>query len=103
MGGFSKFEVLHGPGAPRKRRFNWRQLMQKMASKTSLFVLFVLAVTSTQALSQSSAEERACVRDVQKHCKDAVSNNDLVLQCLRAHADELRPACRKVLTDNHQL
>jgi hypothetical protein len=81
--------------------------MQKMMSKTSQFVLLVLVLTSTQALSQgaspSSAEERACVRDVQKHCKDAVSSNDLVLQCLKAHAAELRPACHKVLTDNHQL
>ena len=85
--------------------------MQKMASKTSLFVLLALVVASTQAFttqafsqgSQSSAEERACVRDVQKHCKDAVSSNDLVLQCLKAHAAELRPACHKVLTDNHQL
>ena len=82
--------------------------MQKMASKTLSIMLLLLAMTSGQALSQgaggqSSAQERACIRDVQKFCKDAVSNNDLVLQCLQAHGDQLRPACHKVLVDNHKL
>ena len=96
---------LHCLGAPRKRRFNWRQFMQRMTSRTSLFVLLLLAASSSQAFSQqgSSPQERACFRDVQRHCKDAVPNQDRVLECLRAHGGQLRPSCRKVLTDNHQL
>jgi hypothetical protein len=82
--------------------------MQRTA-KTLLFVVFVLAMASSQqALSQGagaqpSPEERACTRDVQKFCKDAVPNHDLVLQCLRAHGGQLRAPCHKVLVDNHQL
>jgi len=38
---------VHWPGAPRKRRFNWRQFVQKMASKTSLFGLLLLVMTSS--------------------------------------------------------
>jgi hypothetical protein len=83
--------------------------MRRRTSKTSLFVLFLLAAAAgRQAMgqgadAQASAEERACTRDVQKFCKDAVPNRDLVLQCLQAHGGQLRAPCHKVLVDNHRL
>jgi hypothetical protein len=55
------------------------------------------------AADQASPEERACSRDVQKFCKEAVPNHDLVLQCLQAHGAQLRASCHKVLVDNHRL
>jgi Cysteine rich repeat len=78
------------------------------ASKTSAFVLLLAIVSSQQALgqaadAQTSPEERACTRDVQKFCKDAVPNHALVLQCLQAHGDQLRAPCHKVLVENHRL
>jgi hypothetical protein len=84
--------------------------MLPRASKTSLLVLLLLALASGRqaagqggADTQASPEERACTRDVQRFCKDAVPNNDRVLQCLQAHGAQLRAPCHKVLVDNHRL
>jgi len=87
--------------------------MQRTPAKTSLFLLVLLAIVSSQIWSQQawsqganaqpSPEERACARDVQKFCKEAVPNHDLVLQCLQAHGGQLRAPCHKVLVDNHRL
>jgi hypothetical protein len=94
--------------------------MRRTASKKLPKVSFALAlaVAASQALSglalsgqalgqdaytQTSPEERACTRDVQKFCKDAVPNHDLVLQCLQAHGAQLRAPCHKILVDNHRL
>ena len=77
--------------------------------RSAFVLLFLLAMAPSQqavgqgADAQTSPEERACTRDVQKFCKDAVPNHDLVLQCLQAHGAQLRANCHKVLVDNHRL
>jgi hypothetical protein len=71
-------------------------------------VAFVLAVSmaafaATEAMASGSAEERAaCSPDVQRFCKQAGSDEFVVLGCLKVNRAKLTKACLKVLTDNGQ-
>lgn len=37
---------------------------------------------------------RACARDAMRLCRDKLPDNDAIEACMRAHFDQLRPACQ---------
>ncbi|MBR1217195.1 hypothetical protein JQ557_04280 [Bradyrhizobium sp. U87765 SZCCT0131] len=44
------------------------------------------------------AQERACSRDVSRHCRKVMNDGDMAIhQCLIESRDKLSPACRKVV------
>ena len=75
---------------------------------------FFLALTllslsvSTGAIAQQQRsgtpdEQKACARDVQRHCRPVIDQGDLVvLSCLQQNRPKISPACDKVLKDHGQ-
>jgi hypothetical protein len=44
------------------------------------------------------AQERACSRDVSRHCRKVMNDGDLaVQQCLMQNREKLSPPCRKMV------
>jgi len=67
----------------------------------------VLALNVSMALAQNQSrggtpeEQKACQRDVARHCKAVMNADDLtVLGCLQQNRAKLAPACAKVLTSH---
>ena len=75
---------------------------------------FFLALTllslsvSTGAIAQQQRsgtpeEQKACSRDVQRHCRPLIDQGDLViLSCLQQNRPKLSAACDQVLKDHGQ-
>ena len=74
---------------------------------------FFLALTllslsvSTGAVAQDTRgtpdEQKACARDVQRHCRPVIDQGDLmVLSCLQQNRPKISAACDKVLKDHGQ-
>jgi hypothetical protein len=75
---------------------------------------FFLALTllslsvSTGAIAQQQRsgtpeEQKACSRDVQRHCRPVMDQGDLVvLSCLQQNRPQISAACDKVLKDHGQ-
>jgi hypothetical protein len=75
---------------------------------------FFLALTllslsvSTGAIAQQQRsgtpdEQKACSRDVQRHCRPVMDQGDLVvLSCLQQNRPKISTACDKVLKDHGQ-
>jgi Cysteine rich repeat len=75
---------------------------------------FFLALTllslsvSTGAIAQQQRsgtpeEQKACSRDVQRHCRSVMDQGDLiVLSCLQQNRPKISAACDKVLKDHGQ-
>jgi hypothetical protein len=64
---------------------------------------------STAAIAQqgqhsgTEQEQKACARDVQKHCRPLLDQGDLViLACLQQNRPKLSPACNQVLVSHGQ-
>jgi hypothetical protein len=75
----------------------------------SLFVTVVLlaslpvAAMAQQTRAGSPEEQKACAKDVSRHCRAVINEPDLVvLNCLQQHRAALSAACNKVLTDHGQ-
>jgi hypothetical protein len=74
-----------------------------------LMVLSLLSVAaSTAAFAQqghsgTEQEQKACSRDVQKHCRKVMDQGDLViLSCLQQVRPKISPACNQVLVSHGQ-
>lgn len=69
------------------------------------FTLLSLSV-STAAFAQGRGtpeEQKACTRDVQRHCRPVMDQGDLVvLACLKQNRDKISPACDQVLKSHGQ-
>jgi hypothetical protein len=69
------------------------------------FVLSSLSL-STAALAQHGGtpeEQRACARDVQRHCRAVIDQGDLsVLACLKENREKLSAPCDQVLKSHGQ-
>jgi hypothetical protein len=74
---------------------------------------FFLAVSllsisvSTGAIAQDQRgtpdEQKACARDVQRHCRAVIDQGDLsVLACLQQHRPKISRACDQVLRNHGQ-
>jgi hypothetical protein len=61
---------------------------------------------STAALAQHGGtvdEQKACTRDVQRHCRAVMDQGDLtVLACLKENREKLSAACAQVLKSHGQ-
>jgi len=70
------------------------------------FTLLSLSV-STAAFAQGRGgtpeEQKACTRDVQRHCRPVIDQGDLViLACLKQNRDKISSACDAVLKSHGQ-
>jgi hypothetical protein len=65
-----------------------------------------LSVSSAAVAQQRSGtpeEQKACARDVQKHCRSVMNEPDLtVLACLQQNRTKLTKACDQVLVNHGQ-
>jgi Cysteine rich repeat len=72
--------------------------------------LLVLALSSlsltTAALAQhggNADEQKACTRDVQRHCRAVIDQGDFtILACLKQNREKLSEACNQVLKNHGQ-
>ena len=76
--------------------------------RKTLLALTLLSVSiSTGAMAQggrgTEAEQKACSRDAQKHCRAVLDQGDLVvLSCLQQNRSKISPACDAVLKSHGQ-
>ena len=77
--------------------------------RKSFLALFLLSSSvATGAIAQpqrsgTAAEQAACTRDVQRHCRPVIDQGDFtVLACLQQHRPKLTKACDQVLKDHGQ-
>ena len=61
------------------------------------------AIAQQQERSGTPEEQKACSRDVQRHCRPVIDQGDLViLSCLQQNRPKISAACDKVLKDHGQ-
>ena len=61
------------------------------------------AFAQAQQRSGTPAEQKACARDVSRHCKASINADDFaILRCLQANRPKLAPACVQVLVSHGQ-
>jgi hypothetical protein len=77
--------------------------------RKSLLALTLLSLSlSTGAFAQGQRsgtpeEQKACTRDVQRHCRPVIDQGDLViLSCLKENRAKISPACDQVLKSHGQ-
>jgi hypothetical protein len=77
--------------------------------RKNLLALILLSVSvSTGALAQQQRggtpqEQKACTRDVQRHCRAVIDQGDLViLSCLQQNRAKISAACDQVLKSHGQ-
>lgn len=71
-----------------------------------LFALLTFGSTAAMAQAQHSGtdtEQKACARDVTRHCRKLMDQGDFaILACLQQHRPQLSKACAQVLTNHGQ-
>jgi hypothetical protein len=56
-----------------------------------------------QQRSGTEEEQKACSRDVQKHCRPVIDQGDFtILACLKENRPKISAACNQVLKNNGQ-
>ena len=76
--------------------------------RKSLLALTLLSLAaSTAAMAQgqrgTDAEQKACTRDAQRHCRAVLDQGDLVvLSCLQQNRSKISAACDQVLKSHGQ-
>jgi hypothetical protein len=61
------------------------------------------AIAQQQQRSGTPEEQKACSRDVQRHCRPVMDQGDLVvLSCLQQNRPKISAACDQVLKDHGQ-
>ena len=80
--------------------------MQKYFLALSLLSLSLSTAAIAQPAQQRSGtpeEQKACSRDVQRHCRSVIDQGDFtILACLKQNRPKLSPACRYVLVSHGQ-
>jgi hypothetical protein len=82
-----------------------RNTMRKLILVVTLLSLSAStgAIAQQQQRSGTPEEQKACARDVQKHCRSVMNEPDLtVLACLQENRPKLTPACNQVLVSHGQ-
>jgi hypothetical protein len=69
--------------------------------------LLSISVSSQAAFAQqrggTADEQKACTRDVQKHCRAVIDQGDFtILACLKENRSKISAACNQVLKNNGQ-
>lgn len=76
--------------------------------KFFLVLLLLSLPVSTGAIAEpqrsgTPAEQAACSRDVQRHCRPVIDQGDFtILACLQQNRPKLTVACNQVLKDHRQ-
>ena len=75
--------------------------------KFFLALLLLSISVSTGAIAQQRSgtpdEQKACSRDVQRHCRQVIDQGDLtILACLQQNRPKISRACDQVLKDHGQ-
>ncbi|MDR3469641.1 MAG: hypothetical protein P4M07_27230 [Xanthobacteraceae bacterium] len=79
------------------------KLLCVMAVLLASIPVAALAQGSQQQRSGTPEEQKACAKDVARHCRTLMDEGDLVvLGCLQQHRAAISAACNKVLTDHGQ-
>jgi hypothetical protein len=77
----------------------------------SLAVILMSAAFSSAAIAQqqpaqrsgTEAEQKACNRDVQRHCRPVIDQGDFtILACLQQNRPKLSAECAQVLKNHNQ-
>ncbi len=72
----------------------------------ALFLLSISVSTGAIAQQQRSGtpeEQKACARDVQRHCRAVIDQGDFtILACLQQNRPKLTAACDQVLKNHGQ-
>jgi hypothetical protein len=77
--------------------------MRKFFLALTLLSLSVSTAAVAQDQRGTPEEQKACSRDVQRHCRPVIDQGDLVvLSCLQQNRPKISPACDKVLKDHGQ-
>jgi hypothetical protein len=76
--------------------------MRKILLALSLLSLAIPTVSIAQGRG-TAEEQKACTRDVQRHCRAVIDQGDLVvLSCLQQNRAKISPACDAVLKSHGQ-
>ena len=78
--------------------------------RKALLALFLLSTSvSSDAFAQQQArsgtpnEQKACARDVQRHCRAVIDQGDFtILACLQQNRPKISAACDQVLKNHGQ-
>jgi hypothetical protein len=77
--------------------------------RKALLALFLLSTTvSSNAFAQAQRsgtpdEQKACARDVQRHCRPVIDQGDFtILACLQQNRPKISAACNQVLKNHGQ-
>ena len=77
--------------------------MRKFFLALTLLSLSVSTGAVAQQRSGTPEEQKACSRDVQRHCRAVMDQGDLVvLSCLQQNRPKISQACDQVLKDHGQ-
>ena len=72
----------------------------------ALFLLLISVSTGAMAQQQRSGtpeEQKACARDVQRHCRAVIDQGDFtILACLQQNRPKISVACDQVLKSHGQ-
>jgi hypothetical protein len=75
----------------------------------AILALFLLSIpVSSDALAQQQRsgtpeEQKACARDVQRHCRAVIDQGDFtILACLQQNRPKISAACNQVLKNHGQ-
>ena len=74
----------------------------------AILALFLLSIpVSSDAFAQQRSgtpeEQKACARDVQRHCRAVIDQGDFtILACLQQNRPKISPACDQVLKNHGQ-
>ncbi len=72
-------------------------LQLKSFGFAAALALMSIAPAAAQDATRN-AQEKACSRDVSRHCRKVMNDGDFAIQqCLLQNREKLSPACRKVV------
>jgi hypothetical protein len=77
--------------------------MRKFLLALCILSIPVSSDAFAQARSGTPDEQKACARDVQRHCRAVIDQGDFtILACLQQNRAKITPACDQVLKNHGQ-
>jgi len=77
--------------------------MRRFLLALSLLSIPMSSGAFAEQRSGTPEEQKACARDVQRHCRPVIDQGDFtILACLQQHRSKITKACDRVLTNHGQ-
>jgi len=77
--------------------------MRKILLALSLLSISLSSAAFAQQRSGTPEEQKACARDVQRHCRPVIDQGDFtILACLQQNRPKISVACDQVLKSHGQ-